>query len=298
MFRIKTPRGLAYFSTMLLLALALAACGQPPTSGSIANPSAAPLETTANAEPSVSGEIVVFAAASLTESYTELGRAFESIHPDTTVTFNFAGSQQLAQQIGQGAPADVFASANTKQMNVAIDYGRVVSGTQQVFAHNRLVIVVSTNSSVAVTHLDDLAAPNLKLILAAQEVPVGSYSRAFLDKATTEETLGTAYTNALLANVVSYEQTVKAVLTKVVLGEGDAGIVYSSDITSDVADRITTVDIPDHLNTIATYPIALVNDSANPRAAQAFIEYVRSPDGQAVLQAHGFLPVTLRKEPD
>lgn len=279
-----TNQGRASLGTLLLLVLALAACAQPP-----ATPPNR--EAAIEGKPPVGGDITVFAAASLTESFTELGNTFEAAHPGTTITFNFAGSQQLAQQLGQGAPADVFASANTKQMEVAIAGGRVISGTQQVFAYNRLVAIVSNESPVAVTRLNDLAAPDLKLILAAQEVPVGGYSLDFLDKAAAEATLGAAYKDALLSNVVSYEQTVKAVLTKVVLGEGDAGIVYSSDITRDAAAHITTIDIPNSLNTIATYPIAAVSDSANPAAAQAFVDYVRSPTGQAILKQHGFLPL-------
>jgi molybdate transport system substrate-binding protein len=235
------------------------------------------------------GSISVFAAASLTEPYQEIGKQFEAIYPGTSVSFNFAGSQQLAYQLAQGAPADVFASANTRQMDVAIEAGRVVSGTQQVFAHNRLVVIVSNRSQVAVTRLEDLTNPALTIVLAAEEVPVGNYSRQFLDRAAADVRLGPAYKEAVLANVVSYEQTVKAVLTKVVLGEGDAGIVYASDITAEAANHLTTIPIPNALNTIATYPIALVSDSTNPQVAQAFISFVRSPEGQAILETHGLI---------
>lgn len=275
--------GRVFPGIFMLVVLALAACGQPPAS--------VPAATSPD-EAAISGDIVVFAAASLTEAYTELGNAFEQDYPAATVTLNFAGSQQLAQQLGQGAPADVFASANARQMGVAIEAGRVISGTQQMFAHNRLVVIVSNESATAVTHLQDLAEPGLKLILAAKEVPVGSYTLNFLDKAAEDEQLGAAYREVVRANVVSYEQNVKAVVTKIVLGEGDAGIVYSSDVTDDAAEHLTTMDIPDHLNTIATYPIAAVSDSANAEAAQAFVGYVLSPQGQAILQRHGFIPVT------
>lgn len=277
--------------TLLLVACGSAPAGHQPADSSASADSAVP-DATAHATPvaSISGEIIVFAAASLTEAYTEIGESFETAYPGTTVTCNFAGSQQLAQQIAQGAPADVFASANSRHMQSAIASGHVVSGTQQVFAHNRLVAIVSNDSPVAVTRLDDLAIPDLKLILAAQEVPVGNYTLEFLNKAATDDTLGSAYKEAVLANVVSYEQNVKAVVTKIVLGEGDAGIVYSSDVTADAAAHITTIDIPDHLNTIATYPIAPVRDSVRPHTAQAFIDYVCSAEGQAVLQKHGFIP--------
>jgi molybdate transport system substrate-binding protein len=272
---------LAMFMSIILLA----ACGQTPAS---TPDNAATGEDVT--DPQISGAITVFAAASLTESYTELGNAFEAAYPGTSVTFNFAGSQQLAQQLGQGAPADVFASANTKQMGVAISAGRIISETQQIFAHNRLVAIVSNDSPIPVTSLEALATPDLKIILAAQEVPVGGYTQTFLDKASEEESLGADYKTAVVANVVSYEQTVKAVLTKVVLGEGDAGIVYSSDITEEAAQHLSTIAIPDQLNTIATYPIAIVNDTANRETAQAFIDYLLSPDGQAILTKHGFQP--------
>lgn len=277
----KQNRWSVVLGTLLLFIVLVAACGTAP-----ATRTDAPADT----PPELSGEIIVFAAASLTEAYTELSDTFEETHPGTTVTLNLAGSQQLAQQLGQGAPADVFASANQKQMDVAIAAGRIVSETQQDFASNRLVVIVSNDSPVAVTSLPDLTTPGLKLILAAQEVPVGNYSHTFLQKAATEEHLGADYDEAVLANVVSHEQTVKAVLTKVMLGEGDAGIVYTSDITEDAADQVTTVAIPDELNVIATYPIAAVQDAPNPAGAAAFVEYVLSAKGQAILQRHGFLP--------
>lgn len=287
---------------LLLFVLLLSACGQQPastptTTTSTTQPAApsttAPISETVASAPAdvLHGEITVFAAASLTESYTELGALFEATYPGTSVTFNFGGSQQLVQQLEQGAPADVFASANTKQMGAAIEAGRVVSGTQQVFAHNRLIAIVSTNSPVQVNALEDLATPDLKIVLAAKDVPVGGYALDFLDKAAADNAYGPDYKTQVLNNVVSYEQTVKAVLTKVVLGEGDAGIVYSSDVTSDTARSVTTIAIPDALNTIATYPIAVVSDSANPPMAQAFIALILSPEGQAILAKHGFLPV-------
>ncbi len=237
------------------------------------------------------GSLTVFAAASLTEAFTEIGQQFEAVYPGVTVTFNFAGSQQLAQQLGQGAPADVFASANTKQMDVAIEAGRVADGAPQFFAHNRLVVVYPTDNPAQITELQDLARPGTVLILAAGEVPVGKYSLEFLDKAGQDPAFGASFKEAVLNNVVSYEQTVKAVFTKVALGEGDVGIVYSSDISQDNADQVGRLDIPDSLNTIADYPIAAVNDSANPALGRAFIDFVRDAEGQAVLARYNFIPV-------
>lgn len=244
-------------------------------------PEAAPLEP---------ANLTVFAAASLTEAFNEIGQNFSAEHPGVTFTFNFAGSQQLAQQLAQGAPADVFASANRTQMNVAIEAGRVVSGTERIFVRNRLVVVYPTDNPAGITQLQDLAKPGVKMILAAKEVPVGQYSLDFLTKAITDTAFSPTYVDDVLKNVVSYEENVRVVLTKIALGEGDAGIVYTSDITGDGADKVGRLDIPDNLNTIASYPIAVISDSAYPTQAQAFVDYVLSPAAQEVLVKYGFIP--------
>jgi molybdate transport system substrate-binding protein len=238
-----------------------------------------------------SATLTVFAASSLTEAFTELGKGFEQEHSGVKVVFNFAGSQQLAQQLGQGAPADVFASANNKQMQVAIEGGRVVSGTQQVFVRNRLVVIYPADNPAGLTQLQDLAKPGLQLVLAAKEVPVGQYALDFLDKASQDAAFGSTFKDDVLKNVVSYEENVKAVLTKVTLGEGDAGIVYTSDISGDAASKVSSLAIPDQLNTIAVYPIAPVSDSANQELANAFIQTVLSSSGQAILTKYGFIPI-------
>lgn len=235
--------------------------------------------------------LVVFAAASLTDAFEELAGKFEAENPGVEVVLNFAGSQQLAQQLGQGAAADVFASANNAQMRAAIEAGRVVSGTQQVFVGNRLVVVTPANSPAGLASLQDLAQPGIKLVLAAKEVPVGGYALDFLEKAGASSQFVPGYDDAVLANVVSYEENVKAVLSKVVLGEADAGIVYSSDVTPDVAAQVVRIQIPDELNTLAAYPIAPIVDAPNPELARRFLELVLSPEGQAVLASHGFIPI-------
>lgn len=234
----------------------------------------------------------IFAAASLTEAFNEIGQNFSTEHPGVTFIFNFAGSQQLAQQLGQGAPADVFASANKTQMNVAIEAGRVVSGTERTFVRNRLVVIYPTDNPAGITQLQDLTEPGVKVILAAKEVPVGQYSLDFLNKAITDTAFSPTYRDDVLKNVVSYEENVRAVLTKIVLGEGDVGIVYTSDITGEEADKVGRLDIPDNLNTIASYPIAVVSDSAYSTQAQAFVDYVLSPAAQEILVKYGFIPTT------
>lgn len=234
--------------------------------------------------------LTVLAAASLTESFQEMAPIFEAAHPGVTIAFNFAGSQQLAQQLGDGAPADVFASANRKQMNVSIDAGRVQKDTPRTFAGNYLVVIVPGDNPAGIATLADLARPGIKLVLAAGEVPVGQYSLEFLDKASADSTLGSDYANQVLANVVSYEENVKAVLTKVSLGEADAGIVYTSDAAG-ASGKIITIAIPLQLNVVADYPIAVIADSASLELAQAFVDFVLSDEGQQILQKHGFIPV-------
>lgn len=250
---------------------------------------AAPAAPTATA--GLSGNLTVFAAASLNEAFTALGQQFQAAHPGTSVTFNLGASNQLAQQIAEGAPADVFASANARQMQVAVESGRVVSGTQQVFAHNRLVIIYPAGNPAQLAAPADLAQPGLRLVLAAAEVPVGQYSLDFLDQAAQDPAFGPGFKDAVLANVVSYEANVRAVFSKVALGEADAGIVYTSDITGADAAGVGRLDIPDALNTIAAYPIAVLSDSPNPALAQAFVDLALSSAGQAVLAEHGFIPV-------
>jgi len=236
-------------------------------------------------------DLTVFAAASLIAAFGEIGAQFEATHPGVTVVFNFAGSQQLAQQINEGAPADLFASANNTQMNVVIEAGGVVSGTQQTFVKNRLVVIYPSENPGGVEELIDLAKPGLKLALAASEVPVGQYSLHFLDKASSQTEFGAAFKDETLKNVVSYEETVKAVLAKVALGEADAGIVYVSDVSGADADKVNWIDIPDALNVIAVYPIAPVIESQHPELAQAFIDMVLSQDGQGILAKYNFIPV-------
>lgn len=230
----------------------------------------------------------VFAAASLNAAFREIGEAYEAANPQVKLAFNFAGSQQLAQQIIQGAPADVFASADAIQMGTTISDGRVISGTQQVFAYNQLVVVYSRSSAFQLSRLADLAKPGLKLVLADKAVPIGKYALIFLDKTSQDPAYGADFKARVLKNVVSYETDVKAVLTKVSLGEGDAGIVYTTDAASGDPAKIGQVLIPDALNVVAAYPIASVKDSAHPAAAQGFIRYVLSAEGQAVLRKYGF----------
>jgi molybdate transport system substrate-binding protein len=272
-----------FYTIFLLLALSVVAAGcrpvsTPPSGGtqSTGEVSAAPIT------------LNVFAAASLTDAFNEIGKQFAAEHAGSDVVFNFAGSNQLATQLTQGAPADVFASANKTQMQAAIDSGRIVSGTQETFVRNRLVVVTPADNPAQLAGLQDLTKPGIKIVLAAKEVPVGQYALDFLDKAEADGGLGAGYKDAVLANVVSYEENVRSVLAKVALGEADAGVVYTSDAAVSEGE-VQQIEIPDALNTIATYPIATLSDSPNPELAQQFVDYVLAPAGQQVLEKYGFI---------
>jgi len=233
--------------------------------------------------------VTIFAAASLTDAFKTIGQQFGAANGGATVTFNFAGSDQLATQIKEGAPADVFASANKKQMDVVIQAGEVVSGTERTFVRNRLTVVYPKENPGGLIVLKDLAKPGLKLVLANKSVPVGAYALDFLAKASKLPEYTAEYSPTVLKNVVSYEENVKAVLSKIALGEADAGIVYTTDAATVTDGSIAMLDIPDNLNTIAAYPIAATKNAKNPDLAKKFVDYVLGPEGQQVLANYGFI---------
>jgi molybdate transport system substrate-binding protein len=279
-------------SLSLLLLLLL---GCQPAGGETAAPTevVAATEAVVATEPAAEAEATtlnVFAAASLTDAFGEIGRAFEAEHPGVTVAFNFAGSNQLATQIGEGAPADVFASANAAQMDVAVESGRIDAGTPQIFVTNRLVVVYPADNPAGIAVLPDLAKPDTLIVLAAEEVPVGRYSLEFLDLAATDPAFGATFKDDVVGNVVSYEENVRSVLNKVALGEADAGIVYTSDLVG--VEGVASLEIPDALNILAAYPIAPLNDSAQADTAAAFVDLVLSDEGQAILANYGFGPAS------
>jgi molybdate transport system substrate-binding protein len=234
--------------------------------------------------------ITVFAASSLTDAFTEIGQKFES-ETGGGVTFNFGGSSDLRGQLEQGATGDVFASADTNQMGLAKTSG-VVSDDGTVFAHNRLVVIIPKANSAGITTLQDLAQPSVKIVLAAETVPVGKYARAFLTAAAADPAYGSDYSDKVLANVVSNASNVKEVASAVQLDEADAGIVYKTDVTTDLSADVTTIEIPDSVNQIATYPIAVTANAGQQDVAQAFIDFVTGSEGQDILAAHGFIKAT------
>ena len=249
-------------AVLLLAAILGAGCGGQ----------AAELTTTTTA---ISGEVLVFAAASLTDAFGELATAFEAAHSGVTVTLNFAASSALREQIDAGAPADVFASADTSDMDQLIEAG-AVAGEAQIFAHNRMTIAVSAGNPAGITGLADFADDGLLIGLCAQEVPCGKYGARALESA------------ALPASVDTYEPDVRSLLTKIAAGELDAGIVYVTDVAA-AGGEVDAVAIPDENAAEATYPIAVLAAAPNPGAAAQFTAFVLSAAGREVLAGLGFL---------
>jgi molybdate transport system substrate-binding protein len=222
----------------------------------------------------ITGTVTVFAAASLTESFTTLGRDFEAANPATKVTINFAGSSALAAQINQGAPADVFASASPTTMTAVTDAGNG-DGSPTAFAKNQLVIAVPTGNPKGVTGLADLRGPGLKVALCATQVPCGAAAAKVLDAAKVPLT------------PVTLEPDVKSALSKVTLGEVDAALVYRTDALAASA-TVDGVEFPESASAVNEYPIITLRNAANRAGGQAFVAYVLSDRARSVLAAAGF----------
>lgn len=277
-----------FLNIALFLPLVFTGCttvqATPITAPAIEEATLTPTGTPAATPEPEARTLTVFAAASLTDAFTEIGENFQTANPGVTVTFSFAGSQTLRTQIEEGAPVDVFASANTKEMEALVTDDFVAGDAAQLFLTNKLVVILPENNPVGIETLEDLAKPGIKLVLAAKEVPVGKYSRESL--ALMDASFGNGFLNKVLANVVSNEDNVKQVSAKVQLGEADAGIVYMSDAVA--APELKSIGIPAELNVIAKYPIAPLVKSENAGLARAFIDYVLSDEGQAILIKWGF----------
>lgn len=273
-----------------LVVLAVACGGDHDDTRPGATSAASPRSAAATSTPAtgVTGQVIVFAAASLTDAFNEMGIEFTRSNPRATVKLNFAASTALRTQLEQGAKADVYASADQAQMDNARKAG-VIDGEDRLFVKNKLVIIYPAGNPGKLTTAGDLANPGLKLVLTDKNVPIGAYARAALEKMSTGGQFGAGFSHKVLANLKSEEANVRAVVTKVQLGEADAGIVYASDVTPSLAMDVQSILIPDQFNTIARYPIALVKDAPNNAAALAFIRFVRSAAGQAILQKWNFI---------
>lgn len=260
-----TRRRAAAAVVIAALLVPLAACGKDDDDKKN-DPATAKSSTGAPA-----AKLTVLAAASLTDVFKTAGAAYEKEHPGTKVTFSFAGSQELAAQVKQGAPADALVTADTKTM----DGLKADTGAATVIAKNRLVIATGKGNPKKVGALKDLADTKLKVVLAAPEVPVGRYSKKVLDA------------QKITVKPVSQEPNVRAVLTKVELGEADAGLVYKTDAAG-ATGKVDAVEIPDAQNAVAQYPAATLKSSKNADAAAAFVQWLSGPEAQKILQDAGF----------
>ncbi|SMB78883.1 molybdate ABC transporter substrate-binding protein [Deinococcus hopiensis] len=229
--------------------------------------------------------LTVFAAASLTDAFTELGKAFDAGTGNTT-TFQFAGSQALRTQLENGARADVYASANAAQFNPLVQAGLLNAG--QPFVSNRLAIITQKNNRRVKT-LTDLLRPGVKLVIADKAVPAGDYTRRMLTAIDKSGTYGRDFSARLLQNVVSEEPNVRQVALKVQLGEADAAVVYITDVTPGLKAAVRVIALPSRFNQRASYPIATLKRSGNADTARAFVNFVLSPGGQKILRKWGFL---------
>jgi molybdate transport system substrate-binding protein len=254
--------------------LALSACSSSDSNSSSAK-SGSSASASSSASTKLSGTVTVFAAASLQESFTTLGKEFEKQHPGTKVTFSFGGSDSLAAQITGGAPADVFAAASPKTMKIVTDKGDGV-GTPATFVRNQLEIATLPGNPDKIASLKDLTKSSLKVVLCDRTVPCGAAAQKALTAA------------GLKLTPASYEQDVKSALNKVVLKEADAAVVYRTDVKA-AGGKVQGVDFPESASAINAYPITLVKNAPNAVAAKAFIALVQSAEGRQVLTGAGFL---------
>ena len=279
-------RGGIFVTSLLILLLigptfGLAGCGGASDSGGGTS-------RTTSAQQGSSDTLTVLAASSLTDAFGELATTFQEQNPGTKVSTSFGGSSELLTQIQQGAPADVFASADEAKMDTAVQDDLV--NTPQTFARNRPVLIVPKDNPAGIQGLQDLAKPGTKLVLAQDGVPIAEYAKQILSNANSE--YGGDFEQQVMDNVVSREANVRASANRVALGEADATFVYITDVTPEIANQVEVIEIPEDLNVIATYPIATLKESSNSELAQKWLDLVLSDEGQGVLEKYGFERVT------
>lgn len=228
--------------------------------------------------------LTVLAASSLTDAFGELEGKFEEQNPDVDASVSFAGSSDLLAQIRQGAPADVFASADQAKMETAVEEGLVTE--PEIFARNRPVLIVPAGNPAGIEEFRALAEVEAQLVLAEDGVPIAGYAKEVLANADSE--YGQDFGQRVMDKIVSREANVRASANRVALGEADAAFVYTSDVTEDIRDRVRVVEVPEDLNVIATYPIATIEGSQNPDAARAWVDFVLSEEGQEALEGYNF----------
>lgn len=234
-------------------------------------------------------ELTVYAAASLKDASTTLGKTFEQSHPDVSVKFNLAGTQTIRSQVENGASADLFLSAGTAHMKALKGEGYMNNTSVTNFTVNYLTVALPANNPGTINTLQDLAIPGKKIVMGMPDVPVGTATRALLGKLTNDTAYGQGYQDKVFKNVISYETEVTGIVSKVMLGEADAGFVYTSSLTGDQASQMKFVTIPDKYNDKTVYQAGVLQNSTRPDDAGAFVTFLLSSDGQAILKQYGFV---------
>ena len=235
-------------------------------------------------------ELTVFCGAGLTGALSEIGGLYENA-TNMSVEFNFDGVPALRAQIEQGAYADVLVSANLKHMDALKSEGFINNSTVEVFARNKVAIIVPNGNPANITSLKDLAAPGVKILMGTKDLPAGDYALQVLDRLAADPEYGPVYKELVLSNVVSQETTVNRIVSKIALGEADAGFAFISDVSPEMIGKVTRISVPDKYNVVGDFPVGVLSQSKYPEEAQAFLDLMRSSDGQAVLEKYGFIPV-------
>lgn len=235
-------------------------------------------------------ELTVFCGAGLTGALSEIGGLYENA-TNMSVEFNFDGVPALRAQIEQGAYADVLVSANLKHMDALKSEGFINNSTVEVFARNKVAIIVPNGNPANITSLKDLAAPGVKILMGTKDLPAGDYALQVLDRLAADPEYGPVYKESVLSNVVSQETTVNRIVSKIALGEADAGFAFISDVSPEMIGKVTRISVPDKYNVVGDFPVGVLSQSKYPEEAQAFLDLMRSSDGQAVLEKYGFIPV-------
>ncbi|HXI17724.1 MAG TPA: molybdate ABC transporter substrate-binding protein [Chloroflexota bacterium] len=274
-------------TALMCMPLGIAACG---TGGSTPTVDVRPVIGASPAATPEPKELVVLAASSLTDAFNEMADDFPR-RPEAAglrLILSFGASTQLRIQLEQGAPADIYESADDAQMQLAVRAG-LMQGTPTVFARNRLVVVLPKENRAGLTTLSDLGKPGIKLVATVRDVPVGNYTYQTLAKMAADPQYGAGFDQKVLANVVSEEANVRQIVTKVQLGEADAGFVYASEISPRITPDVKTIEIPERLQAAAEHVIGVTRTARAPVTAPRFIDYVHSPAGQTILKRHGFI---------
>lgn len=285
--RITHAPGLARLVPGLAAVVFLAACSGSAATSSGSTSAPAPGSIAVDSATPAPVELTVFAAASLNAAFTRLGSAFEAAHPGVTVVFSFDASSVLRTQVEQGAPADVFASADEQNPAALVGAGLAV-GPPTSFAANALTVIVPIGNPAKIATPADLARPGVKVVAAGAAVPITRYADQLLVNLAAQPGYPPAFVAAVTANVVSREDNVRGLVTKIELGEGDAGIVYVTDARA--STKVETVPLPDGANVRATYDAVVVKASIHPAQAADFLAFLHGVDGQAILAEFGFLP--------